>query len=64
MSAAPSREVLEARILRQRRGLADALADLGDRARAEIDPRRWVRARPAAWLAGAVVVGFLLGVRR
>ena len=64
MSAAASREVLEARILRQRRALAEALGDLGEKARAEVDPRRWVRARPAAWLAGALVIGFLLGVRR
>jgi hypothetical protein len=64
MSAAASREVLEARIARQRRALAVALGDLGKRAREEIDPRRWVREQPAAWLAGALVVGILLGVRR
>jgi hypothetical protein len=64
MSAAASREVLEARILRQRRALAVAFGDLGERAREEIDPRRWVRAQPAVWLAGALVIGFLLGVRR
>ena len=64
MSAAASREMLEARIAHQRRALAVALGDLGERARAEVDPRRWVRARPAAWLAGALVIGFLLGVRR
>jgi hypothetical protein len=64
MSAAASREVLEARIARQRHALAEALGDLGERARAEIDPRRWVRERTAAWLAGALVIGILLGVRR
>ena len=64
MSAAISRGGLEARIVRERRALAEALSDLGERARAEVDPRRWVRERPAAWLAGALVVGFLLGVRR
>ena len=64
MSAAMSREVLEARIARQRKALTVAFGDLGERAREEIDPRRWVRERPAAWLAGAFVVGFLLGVRR
>lgn len=64
MSAAASREVLEARIVRQRRALAEALGDLGERARAEIDPRRWVQERPAALLAGALVIGFLVGVRR
>ncbi len=64
MSAAMSREALEARIVRQRKALTVAFGDLGERAREEIDPRRWVRERPAAWLAGAFVVGFLLGVRR
>jgi hypothetical protein len=64
MSAAMSREALEARIARQRKALTLAFGDLGERAREEIDPRRWVRERPAAWLAGAFVVGFLLGVRR
>jgi len=64
MSAPASREVLEARIARERRALSTALGDLGERAREEIDPRRWIRERPVAWLAGALVVGFLLGVRR
>ena len=64
VSAAVSREVLEARIVRERRALAEALGDLRERARAEVDPRRRVRAQPAAWLAGALVIGFLLGVRR
>ena len=64
VSAALSREVLEARIVREREALAEALGDLSERARAEVDPRRRVRARPAAWLAGALVIGFLMGVRR
>jgi hypothetical protein len=64
MSAAASREVLEARIQRSRRALTEAVGDLGERARAELDPRRGIRARPAAWLAGALVIGFLLGARR
>jgi hypothetical protein len=64
MSAAMSREELEARIARQRKALTVAFGDLGERAREEIDPRGWVRAQPAVWLAGALVIGFLLGVRR
>lgn len=64
MSAALSREVLEARIVRERQALAEALADLREQARAEVDLRRHVRERPVAWLAGALVIGFLLGVRR
>jgi len=64
MRAAPSREVLEARIVGGREALAEALGDLGERARAEVDPRRSIRGHPAAWLAGALVIGFLLGVRR
>ena len=35
MSAALSREVLEARIVRERQALAEALGDLRERARAE-----------------------------
>lgn len=64
MSSAASRETLEARLVHQRRALVEALGDLGESARAEVDPQRWVRARPAAWLAGALVIGFLLGARR
>ena len=64
MSAVPSREVLESRIEREREELAEALDDLRDRARAEIDLRRRVRERPSTWLAGAAMVGLLLGVRR
>ncbi len=64
MSAAASREVLEARIVRERAALAEALVDLRDQAYAEVDLRRRVRERPSAWLAGALVVGLLLGVRR
>lgn len=64
MSTALSREVLEARIVRERAALTEALGDLRDQARAELDLRRRVRERPAAWLAGALVIGLLLGVRR
>ena len=64
MSAALSREVLEERIVREKAALAEALATLRERARAEVDLSRRVRERPSAWLAGALVLGFLIGVRR
>lgn len=64
MNAALSREVLEARIARERAALAEALVDLGDQTRAQLDLRRRVRERPAAWLAGALTIGLLLGVHR
>jgi len=59
-----SREVLAARIVREREELAEALDALRNRARAEVDPRSRVLAHPSAWLAGALVIGFLLGMRR
>jgi hypothetical protein len=64
VNAALSREVLEARIARERAAIAEALGDLGDQVRAQLDLRRHVRERPAAWLAGALTIGLLLGVRR
>ena len=64
MSASLSREVLEERIVREKAALAQALADLRERARADLDLSGHVRARPSAWLAGALVLGFLWGVRR
>jgi hypothetical protein len=64
MSAALSREELETRIVRGRRALSEALGDLSEQARGELDLARRVRANPSAWLAGAVVIGFLLAVRR
>jgi hypothetical protein len=59
-----SREELEARIARERRALGAALEDLRERALAEVDLRRHVREHPSAWLAGALAIGFLMGVRR
>jgi hypothetical protein len=59
-----SREDLEARIARERRALGVALEDLRERAVAEVDLRRHVREHPSAWLAGALAIGFLMGVRR
>ena len=64
MNAASPREVLEGRIVRERQALSEALGDLQERARAGLDLRHHVRARPSAWLGGALVIGFLLGVRR
>jgi hypothetical protein len=64
MSAESPREVLEERILRERRALAEALGHLSERALAEVDLRRHVRERPLPWLAGALVIGILIGARR
>jgi hypothetical protein len=64
MNASLEREALEERILREKAALRDALEALRDRARADLDLSRRVRARPSAWLAGALVLGFLMGVRR
>lgn len=64
MSSAVSREMLEERIVREKAALAEALAALRERARAQVDLAGRVRAKPSAWLAGAVVLGFLMGVRR
>ena len=64
MSSAVSREMLEERIEREKAALAEALADLRDRARAQVNLSNRVRERPSAWLAGALVLGFLIGVRR
>lgn len=64
MSAAVSRELLEARIEREREQFAEALEDLRSHVRAHTDLGLRVRARPAAWLAGALVLGFLWGARR
>ena len=64
MSAAPSRELIEARLAREREALADVLEDLRLRARAELDLRQRIRERPAAWIAGALAFGVFLGIRR
>ena len=64
MSSAVSCEMLEERIVREKAALAEALAALRERARAQVNLAGRVRAKPSAWLAGAVVLGFLMGVRR
>ena len=63
MNAALPREALEARIAREREALAEALGDLREQARAGLDLRQRVRERPTAWLGGALLVGFVVGVR-
>jgi len=63
VSAALPREALEARIVRERQALAEALGDLREQARAELDLRRHVREQPTAWLGAALLVGFVLGLR-
>lgn len=64
MSAALSRELLEARIEREREEFIETLADLRSQVRERTDLGERVRSHPTAWLAGAMVVGFLWGVRR
>lgn len=64
MTAAISREVLEARIARERLALADAIGELRTRARAELELETQVRERPSVWLGGAPLLGFWLGARR
>ena len=66
-----TREVLEARIERERDELAHVIEDLrlGARARihfarSQLDVRRYVRQRPWGWLGGALLAGFLIGARR
>ena len=48
MSSAISREMLEERIEREKAALAEALADLRDRARAQVNLSNRVRERPSA----------------
>lgn len=64
MSAEVQREVLEARILRERQQLSATLEELRARALAGVEIRHRVRENPSAWLAGAMLVGFWWGVRR
>jgi hypothetical protein len=64
VSAAVTRELIEARLAREREAFSDVLEDLRLRARLDLDLRRRVRERPLAWLAGALALGFFLGTRR
>jgi hypothetical protein len=64
MSAALSKEELEARLARETEALSDSIDTLRERARREVDLRNRVRERPSAWLAGALVFGMWIGARR
>jgi hypothetical protein len=58
------KEVLVAHIALEREELGRVLEDVRERATANVDVSRWVRERPSAWLAGALLLGFWLGARR
>jgi len=64
MSAAVTRELIEARLAREREALSDVIEDLRLRARLELDLRQRIRERPEAWLGGALALGLFLGMRR
>ena len=55
---------LKGRIERDQRALSEAFESLRCVAVAKLDPRERVRANPVAWLAGALMLGLLLGIRR
>ena len=59
-----SRDLLEARLERDQRELAAVIGSLRERVRTELDPRRRIESRPAAWLLGAALLGLWLGMRR
>jgi hypothetical protein len=54
---------LRARIARDERALGQAVVALRDAAVEKLDPRAPVRAHPIAWLAGAIALGLLVGMR-
>jgi hypothetical protein len=64
MNGGASRDLLEARLERDQRELVAVLGGLRERVRGELDPRRRIQERPAAWLIGAAVLGLWLGTRR
>jgi hypothetical protein len=64
MNGGAQRELLEARIEREQQQLIEVLGGLRERVRGELDPRRRIQERPSAWLAGAALLGFWLGMRR
>ena len=64
MSAALTRDRLEAQIARERDALAETLEELRVRTTTKLDLRQRVRERPSAWLGGALLVGFCLALRR
>jgi hypothetical protein len=60
-----SRELqLAASIERDERELAAVVGALRERVRSELDLRRRIGERPAAWLLGAALLGLWLGARR
>jgi bacterioferritin len=63
MSATPSRELLEARLMREREELTGLLEDLTTRARWQLDLGRRIRERPSAWLLAAMALGAWLARR-
>lgn len=52
---------LEADIATKRERVVASIGELRRRVEVVTDWRGWVRAHPAAWVAGAVAVGFALG---
>jgi len=63
MSAIPSRELVEARLVREREELTELLEDLTTRARWQLDLGRRIRERPSAWLLAAMALGVWLARR-
>jgi len=64
LSHSGAKQVLETHLALARDDLSRALEDVRERASAHLDVSRRVRERPSAWLAGALLLGFWLGVRR
>jgi hypothetical protein len=54
----------ESDVERTRERVASSMLALREEVARQVDWRRYVRARPAAFLAGALVFGFWLGYRR
>lgn len=54
----------EADIERTRERVATSVMALREQVARQVDWREWVRSRPGTFLAGAFVVGFILGQRR
>ena len=62
-SRSPELARAEADIERARARVTDAVTALRQEVVRRTDWREWIRARPAAFLAGAFALGFLLGHR-
>jgi hypothetical protein len=63
-SRSPELARVEADIERTRERVATSVMALREEVARQTDWREWVRRRPGAFLAGAFVVGFMLGQRR